>query len=78
MPKQIMVKAAPLADPALAGLARVIREGTLRRYITEDPKGVLVPLTGYYARKLSSGELVKVSEARRPLADVVTSTGEED
>jgi hypothetical protein len=55
-----MVKAAPLQDPALEGLARVVREGTIRRYITEDPAGVLVPLTGYYARKLAAGELVQV------------------
>ena len=73
--KQIMVKAAPLADPALAGAARVIREGTLRRYITEDSKGVLVTLSGYYARKLASGELVKVADVETARVAYPTDPG---
>ncbi len=75
MPRTVRVKAAPLADPALAGKARVVKEGTTQRYITEgDP--VEVHLTPYYARKLLSGELVEVQAGG--LADVETSAGEDD
>jgi hypothetical protein len=54
----ILVKAAPLADPALAGKARVVKEGTTKRYITERPE--LVEHTPYIERKLLSGALVRV------------------
>ena len=80
---QILVRAAPLADPALAGQARVIREGTRNRYITEDPNGVAVPLTAYYQRKLSTGELCQVDTRRhgdhpQPSPFGVTSSARED
>lgn len=54
------VKAAPLADPALKGKARVAKEGTTNRWIDEQT-AVDVELSEYYARKLASGELVEVA-----------------
>lgn len=78
----IRVKAAPLADPALAGKRRVPKEGTTQRYITEA-EPIEVELTPYYQRKLRSGELVRC-DADQPAArkssglkGVITSTGEE-
>lgn len=72
--KTILVKAAPLADPALAGKARVVREGTTRRYITED-KAMEVNETPYYLRKINRGELVRV-EPKRPQAKIAPKKAE--
>lgn len=55
--KKIWVKAAPLSDPALAGMARVPKEKAPNRYITED-QAVEVDLTSYYQRCLNNGSLV--------------------
>ena len=57
--KTLAVVAAPLSDPALKGKARVVKEGTTNRYITEDTP-VTIALSPYYLRKLNAGELVEV------------------
>lgn len=60
--QKVLVKAAPLADPALKGKARVPKEGTVNRWITElEP--VEVELTPYYVRRLRTGDLVQVQPA---------------
>jgi len=60
MKKTMDVVAAPLADPALTGMARVPLEGTHGRFITEI-SAVYVPLTAYYLRRLALGELIEAT-----------------
>lgn len=57
-PKQLMVRVPPLADPALKGKHRVLREGSKRRHHTEDDGDFAVPPSPYYLRRLHLGELV--------------------
>ena len=62
--KTVRVKAAALADKALVGKARVPKEGTMRRFITEHDI-VEVQLTQYYLRKINAGDLEIVSEEKK-------------
>lgn len=79
MSKTILVKAAPLPDPGLAGKARVVKEHTTKRYIFEH-EAVEVPDTPYYRKKIRKGELLLLVKAEaappviappppKPLAD---------
>lgn len=62
--KTVSVKAAPIGG-GLSGKRRVPFEGSRHRFITEH-EAVSVPLTAYYLRKISKGELV---HAALPVAD---------
>ena len=64
MKKKVLVRAAPINDDGLSGMARVPKENTVRRYITEDCP-VLVDLTPYYLRKIALGDLVVCKEEKK-------------
>jgi hypothetical protein len=59
MPEKIWVKATR-GKGGLAGKRRVLFEGARARFITEQ-EPVEVPLSAYYLRRLSSGELERVT-----------------
>lgn len=56
MPEKLHVKANPGE--------KCPREGDPRHYITDDPKGVIVPASSYYRRLIADGSLVAVEQKK--------------
>jgi len=58
--QRVWVVVAPLADPGLAGKAKVCREHTTNRFIVEgEPEQII--LSSYYQRKINNRELLVVA-----------------
>ena len=62
--KTLMVKVAPLEDLALAGKAKVTREGTVGRFHLESDGVFEVEASSYYHRRLAHGELILASKPK--------------
>jgi hypothetical protein len=74
MPEKIWVKATR-GRGGLAGKRRVLFEGARARFITEQ-EPVEVPLSAYYLRRLSRGELERVTAPATVAQKTIAASGE--